>query len=87
MVADLDPDERRGNPTGTAGRRVLLLVNPRSRRGDSPLNGVIDVLQQAGMAVLRESVEHDDGTHDTIVRDRRTRRHGMPASERGREAP
>jgi YegS/Rv2252/BmrU family lipid kinase len=68
MVADLDPDERRGNPTGTAGRRVLLLVNPRSRRGDSPLNGVIDVLQQAGMAVLRESVETPEEVSPDIIR-------------------
>jgi YegS/Rv2252/BmrU family lipid kinase len=68
MAAEPDNDQRYGTPSGTPGRRALLLVNPQSRRGDGPLDGVIDVLHRAGIEVLRESVATPQEVSPDIIR-------------------
>jgi len=68
MAADPDDDQRHGTLSGTTGRRALLLVNPQSRRGDAPLDGVIDALHRAGIAVLRESMETPEEVSPDIIR-------------------
>lgn len=68
MAAAPDDDQRDSSLSGPAGRRALLLVNPQSRRGDGPLDGVIDALNRAGIEVLRESVATPEEVSPDIIR-------------------
>jgi diacylglycerol kinase (ATP) len=52
-----------------AVRRALLILNPRARRGDGPIDAVRSILTDSGFQLIEASASEDESVSDIIIRD------------------